>query len=140
MNIIGIDSGCTLVKIIEVDNKNRIINSEKIEKTSVENALNFFINKYKIDLKSIEKIVITGVGQEEITGNLLGIKTEKVDELTAIGIGGTYLAGKKNALIASIGTGTAIIKVEDGKVAHLGGTRFRWWNFYKSMQTTNRRK
>ena len=47
----------------------------------------------------------------------------KVNEFSAIGIGGTSLAGnERSALVVSLGTGTAIVSVTGDKIAHFSGT------------------
>lgn len=122
MNIIGIDIGSSLIKIIEVNEKSQIINSNILEKCDIKEVLNDFIKHNNIDVKEVSKIVLTGIGADKINEDLLGIKTIKVDELTAIGMGGTILTDKNDKIIISIGTGTAFIKHEDGKFTHIGGT------------------
>lgn len=122
MNIIGIDSGSSIVKIIELDKNKKIKHSMMLEKTPVVTALDEFIKKEKIDIKTIEKIVLTGIGKDEINENIYGIPTIKVDEFIAIGTGGLYLANQKEALVVSIGTGTAFVKAKNKKIKHIGGT------------------
>lgn len=122
MNTIGIDIGSSLIKIVEVDINNKIINSGIFEKERIENLLTFFIKQNNINISNIKKIVLTGIGADKINQNLLEIETIKVDELTAIGKGGVYLTGANNKIIISIGTGTAFIKYENGKFTHIGGT------------------
>jgi type II pantothenate kinase len=45
-----------------------------------------------------------------------------VDEIQAIGVGGMFLSGKENIVIANLGTGTAIIEAKPGEITHLGGS------------------
>ena len=54
--------------------------------------------------------------------SLFGLPVTKVNEFDAIGIGGTSLAGKENALVVSLGTGTAIVSVTGDKITHVSGT------------------
>ena len=49
-----------------------------------------------------------------------------IDEFKAIGLGGLTASNKQNAIIASIGTGTAFIKANNNEIKHLGGSR-SWW-------------
>jgi type II pantothenate kinase len=42
--------------------------------------------------------------------------------MTAIGVGGTTLAGKDDALVVSMGTGTAAVSVKGGEIRHVAGT------------------
>jgi len=122
MSIIGIDSGSSIVKIIEIDNNKKIKHSIMLEKTPVKDALDKFINSNKIDIKIIEKIVLTGIGKDEIDEDIYEIPTVKIDEFIAIGTGGLYLTKKKEALVVSIGTGTAFVKAKNRKFKHIGGT------------------
>ena len=121
MNIIGIDIGTSTTKIIEVDSYDNIINKDIVETKAIEKKLDEFINKNKINKENIEKIILTGVGTSKIN-EIEKFKTYKVDEFVSIGTGGTFLTKKKNAIVASIGTGTAFVKVEDEKITHEGGS------------------
>ena len=55
-------------------------------------------------------IMMTGVGRTYISQDLLGIKTEKVDEMIAVGAGGLYLSGEDEAVVVSMGTGTSLVR------------------------------
>lgn len=118
MSIISIDIGTSTIKIIEYKDK-KIINKEIYSNNSPENALKEFIDKYNI--KDIEYIVSTGIGAYKLKydGNT---PIKKVTEFNAIAEGGLYLSNKKEALIVSIGTGTALIRVDENSIKHLGGT------------------
>ncbi len=122
MNIIGIDAGSSYVKIIEIDEQKNIINKLMLEKKSVKESLQIFIEKKNIDKKNIYNIILTGVGENEILDNIDGIPVTKVDEFVAIGTGGLYLANKEEALVVSIGTGTAFVNAKKNEFTHLGGT------------------
>jgi len=122
MNIIGVDSGSSAVKIIEVDIQGKILHKIILNKMPVLQAIEIFINKEKIDKNNIEKFVLTGVGKDEIECAIYNITTIKVDEFTAIGLGGLYLTEQKSALVVSIGTGTAFVNARGKKIEHIGGT------------------
>ena len=122
MNIIGIDSGSSAVKIVEEDTNGKIIKKLMLNKMPVKQAIEIFINKEKIKKKEVGKIVLTGVGKDEIEEDLYGIPTIKVDEFVAIGTGGLKLANKKSGLIVSIGTGTAFVNAKGKNFKHIGGT------------------
>lgn len=118
-SIIGIDAGSSTIKLIEY--KNDIIENKMIsENKNYETIIEEFINKNNI--KKIEKIVITGINANKINLLKYDVPIIKVKEFDAIGIGGLYLAKKEKAIIASVGTGTAIIKAEKSVFKHLGGT------------------
>lgn len=131
MNIIGIDIGTTLVKIIETNENLEILNKMTIDKTYTKNCLDIFIEKFNIDIKNIGKLVLTGIGANKTNLDTKSIPKIMVDEIEAIAIGGTMLSGKENALIVSVGTGTAFVKVRKKEYIHLGGTGIGGGSFIK---------
>ena len=64
----------------------------------------------------------TGAGSRALDDKLFGRPVVKVNEFTAIGVGGTSLAGKERALVVSLGTGTAIVSVNQAEIRHVSGT------------------
>jgi type II pantothenate kinase len=123
--IIGIDIGSTTTKVAAINLNNDIIKikTKAIDAiTSATGAFGKLIMENHFKLKDIEKINITGAGASKITDNLFGIKTNKINEMIAIGIGGKYLSKKDQIIISNIGTGTAIIEVNGNIITHLGGT------------------
>ncbi|MEJ6951644.1 type II pantothenate kinase [Natronospora cellulosivora (SeqCode)] len=123
--ILGIDIGGTTTDIVGFKNK-EIIGNLTVKASdplaSAAGALGKFVNVYGIDLGKIDKIAITGVGSSYVESNLFGLETIKVNEFKAIGLGGAYLSKLDKAIVVSMGTGTAIVKVDRGEVRHLGGT------------------
>ena len=120
MSIIGIDLGTTTTKIIEYDN-NEIINKSIFEGKNYEDYLNSFIAKNNII--EIDKIVLTGISAKKIDLSKYNVPIRIVEEFIAIGTGGLYSSKKEKAIIASVGTGTALIRAEKEKeFRHLGGT------------------
>lgn len=122
MNIIGIDSGSSAVKIVEMNQNGEIIHKLILNKISVIKAIEIFINKENIDINKISKIVLTGVGKDEIEDDIYNIPVVKVDEFVSIGTGGLYLAKKRSGLVVSIGTGTAFVSAKGKNFKHVGGT------------------
>jgi type II pantothenate kinase len=123
--IIGIDIGSTTTKAVSIES-GRLIKKIKTKAedpvTSAAGALGKMIVENEIKMTDIQKIMITGAGAAKINQDLFGIPTEKIDEISAIGIGGMFLSGKDNIIIANIGTGTAIIEAKRDKISHLGGS------------------
>ena len=118
MSILGVDIGSSTTKIIEYKDekiKNKIILREDFSKEKLDN----FILENNID---VEKIVFTGIGASKINKEFFSVPVNFIDEFVAIAKGGLYLAGKEDALVASVGTGTAFIQVNPKGVKHLGGT------------------
>ena len=123
--IIGIDIGSTTTKAVSFE-EGKVVKKIKTRAddaiTSATGAFGKMMLENGIKMSEVEQIKITGVGATKIKGELFGIATEKVDEITAIGTGGMFLSGKDNIVIVNIGTGTAIIEAHKDKIIHLGGS------------------
>lgn len=118
-SIIGVDIGSSTTKIVEFKNE-KIISKKILRKKYDKKELEKFCEINNI--KNIEKIVFTGIGADKINQNDYTLPIEKVEEFTAIATGGLYLSQKTNAIIVSVGTGTAVIEAQSGNIKHLGGT------------------
>jgi len=123
--IIGIDIGSTTTKAVSVE-EGRVVKRIKTKAedavTSATGALGKMILENDIKMPDIKRIMITGAGATKLEGELFGIPTKKVSEISAIGTGGMFLSGQDNIVIVSIGTGTAIIEAQKDKIIHLGGS------------------
>jgi type II pantothenate kinase len=126
--IIGIDIGSTTTKAVALDSGSAGGILKKIKTraadalTSATGAFGKMLIENDIGIGDIKRIMITGAGASKIKNNLFGIPTERVDEITSIGIGGMFLSGKDHIIIANIGTGTAIIDAGKDAISHLGGS------------------
>lgn len=124
--IIGIDIGSSTTKIVELTSDKQLIGSLQLEAadgiTSAPGALDHYLQQYKVSIKDISAIVLTGVGASFLEEDLYGIPTYKVSELEAIGYGGLKLSGLDEALVVSMGTGTAFIRASKNGMIHIGGT------------------
>jgi len=122
---IGIDIGGSTTKIVGIRN-GKIIEPLTVEANdpvaSASGALGKFLSVNKLSLGEINKVIMTGVGASFITGDLLGLTVEKIEEFKALGYGGLFLSKLKKAIIVSMGTGTAFVKANEGCIQHLGGT------------------
>ncbi len=124
--IIGIDVGGSTTKIVGFKNGN-IISPTFVRAgdpvASVYGAFGKFTSENKISLPDVDRVMITGVGSTYIENDLYGIPATHVTEFECVGLGGLYLSGLDDAVIASLGTGTAIVHaVRDGRIAYMGGT------------------
>lgn len=131
--VIGIDVGGSTTKIVGIR-----YNGEKMELiepmlvratdaiTSVYGAFGKFTMQNNLELSDIDRVLMTGVGASFIDKPLYSLKCEKVSEFNAVGNGGIYLSGLDEAIVVSMGTGTAIMyaKNEGGNTVtkYLGGT------------------
>ncbi|MCL2619147.1 MAG: type II pantothenate kinase [Defluviitaleaceae bacterium] len=123
--IIGIDIGGSTTKIIGQDGgtlKKPLFVRATDPVASLFGAFGKFVDEHALELADIERIMVTGVGSSYITRPIYGLPTHKVDEFAAIGLGGLALSGLDNAIIVSMGTGTAIVRADKFSSAHIGGT------------------
>lgn len=124
--VIGIDVGGSTTKIVGYTLSGKRISMLKVEAadpiTSAYGALGKFVTENGLSLKDVAQIILTGVGSALFTKDIYGIPTSKVDEFLAIGLGGLELSGKKEALVVSMGTGTAFVRAGQKKIEHIGGS------------------
>jgi type II pantothenate kinase len=123
--IVGIDIGGSTTDAVAIKGKNvvRVISitaSDPI--AAATGALGKLITTLGCSLTDITTIVATGGGASPLDKTILGIPLKKIDEISAIGIGGRTLAGLKDALVVSMGTGTPFVSVRNGRITHFGGT------------------
>ncbi len=124
--IVGIDVGGSTTKIVAFDHDKKIVEpmfvTAEDQMTSIYGAFGKFTSANSIELKDVDRIMITGVGSTFIGNQLYGIECEHVSEFQAVGIGGQYLSGLKKALVVSMGTGTACVYANGKERTYIGGT------------------
>ena len=127
--IIGIDVGGSTTKIVgfsQNGDKRELIAPQFVRAndpiTATYGAFGKFTDENRISIKEIDKIMMTGVGSSFVKRDLYGLDCVKVPEFNAIGRGGLYISGLKNALVVSMGTGTAIVHATENDMRYLGGT------------------
>ena len=132
--IIGIDVGGTTTKIVGFQTENgrtpKLISPQFVRATdpltSIYGAFGKFTAENALELSDVDRILMTGAGATVITKPIYNLNCQPVPEFSSIGIGGLYLSGLDEAIVVSMGTGTALIyaKRENGKhkVEYLGGT------------------
>ena len=124
--ILGIDIGGSTTKIVGLQSGGSVIAMHRVSAqdpiTSLYGAMGNFLFTNGLELGDVSRIALTGVGASYVEGDIYGIATEKVEEFTAVGVGGLYLSGQERAVVVSMGTGTAFIWAEKGApVRHLCG-------------------
>ncbi len=123
--IIGIDIGGTTTDIVGLFN-GEIISPLTVKAddpvTSAAGALGKFMETKNISLEKVKLVAATGVGSGKIRDNLFGIPVKIVDEFHAIGTAGLFLSGLKEAVVVSMGTGTAVVTVKNNEIIHWGGS------------------
>ena len=123
--VIGIDIGSTTTKSVAVypDSSYETQITRAFDPvTSATGALGKILMQNNLEIGAVKNIVLTGVGASGIEGNLFGIPTSKIEEMDALGLGGMYLSGKTDVVIANLGTGTALVEAHEGRISHIGGT------------------
>ena len=123
--VLGIDVGGSTTKVIGMRNK-EVIGMLQVRAadqiTSLFGAIGNFLRKYNAKLSDVSYIALTGVGASFIEEPIYGIETHKVDEFRAIGYGALHLTGLKEAIVVSMGTGTAFVRAGADGITHVGGS------------------
>ena len=95
--------------------------------TSIYGALGRYTSENGLALSDIRRVMTTGVGSSYLSGPIYNLECKSVPEFSGVGLGGLYLSGLNEAIIVSMGTGTALVhakRAPDGTTAidYLGGT------------------
>ena len=125
--IIGIDVGGSTTKIVGFDGDKRLIAPMTVRATdpitSIYGAFGKFTAANCLPLTDIKKVAVTGAGSSYIAEPIYGLPCETVPEFASVGRGGLYLSCIEEAIVVSMGTGTAFIHaVRGGEIKPLGGT------------------
>lgn len=132
--VLGIDVGGSTTKIVGFRHDGA--SSELMEPlfvratdpiTSIYGALGRFTSENHLALSDIRRVMMTGVGSSHMEGGIYDLECHVVPEFSGVGLGGLYLSGLDDAIIVSMGTGTAIVhakREDDGRtnINYLGGT------------------
>ena len=132
--VLGIDVGGSTTKIVgfrEEDGKRILIEPQCVRATdpltSIYGAFGKFTMQNGLALSDIERVMMTGAGSAFANKPLYeGLDCRSVPEFTSVGLGGLYLSGLDEAVVVSMGTGTALVhakKTATGTdISYLGGT------------------
>ena len=133
--VLGIDVGGSTTKIVGFRNEpngQRTLMPPLFVRatdpiTSIYGALGRFTTENRLSLSDIRRVMMTGVGSSHMEGGIYDLDCHVVPEFSGVGLGGLYLSGLDEAIIVSMGTGTAIVHAkrdEGGKTSihYLGGT------------------
>jgi len=128
--IIGIDVGGSTTKIVGLRKGAAgisLIDPQFVRAndpiTATYGAFGKFTDENELKISDIDRIMITGVGASHVKHSLYGLECSRVPEFDSIGRGGLYLSGLDEAIVVSMGTGTAIVHARsDGTTRYLGGT------------------
>lgn len=133
--VLGIDVGGSTTKIVgfrlEADGERTLMPPLFVRATdpitSIYGALGRYTTENHLELADIRRIMTTGVGSSYLSGPIYSCECRSVPEFSGVGLGGLYLSGLDEAIIVSMGTGTAIVhaqRKDNGATAidYLGGT------------------
>ena len=131
--IVGIDIGGSTTKIVgfQLDGKHHKLVEPLFVRatdalTSAYGAFGKFTVQNDLSLSDIACVLMTGVGSSFIDKPLYSLPCRKVSEFQCVGLGGLYLSGLDEAIVVSMGTGTALIhavRTKEGTLTeYLGGT------------------
>ena len=132
--VIGIDVGGTTTKIVgfreNEKGKKELIAPQFVRATdpltSIYGAFGKFTSENGLELGDIDRILMTGAGSSRIKNGIYNLPCVSVPEFTSSGRGGLYLSGLEEAIVVSMGTGTALNhakRVGDKcEIKYLGGT------------------
>lgn len=128
---IGIDVGGSTTKIVgfrhEADGTRSLIAPLFVRATdpltSAYGAFGKFTALSHLGLADIRRVMVTGVGAGALGDSLYDLPCTRVEEFLSIGRGGLYLSRLDEAIVVSMGTGTALVYARsDGTTEYLGGT------------------
>lgn len=132
--IIGIDIGGSTTKIVGFHRNNKeltLIEPQFVRAadpiTSIYGAFGRFTSQNDLELGDIDRVMMTGVGSSFVTKPLYALDCRPISEFSSVGLGGLYLSGLDEALVVSMGTGTAMIRAKrisetNATTDYLGGT------------------
>ncbi len=133
--VLGIDVGGSTTKIVgfrcRADGTRELMPPLFVRATdpitSIYGALGRYTAENQLELSDIRRVMTTGVGSSYLSGPIYSLDCCAVPEFSGVGLGGLYLSGLDDAIIVSMGTGTALVhakRMPDGSTAieYLGGT------------------
>jgi len=116
----GLDVGITTTDAVAGWDPQAIVSLPTREiRDSAETAIRSLLARAGIPAGRDVVIAVTGVGSRRLPPRLCGLDVRRVSEITAIGRGGIGLGGGTEALVASLGTGTAMVSVRTGEMRHV---------------------
>ncbi len=128
--VVGIDVGGSTTKIVGFAPGGKLLSPILVQATdpvtSIYGAFGKFTLENELALDEIDRIMMTGAGSRAVKSKIYNHECKTVSEFASTGIGGLYLSGLDEAIVVSLGTGTAIIhakRTPDGAITdYLGGT------------------
>ena len=132
--VLGIDVGGSTTKIVgfrEENGARTLIAPQCVRATdpltSIYGAFGKFTMQNGLAMTDIDRVLMTGAGSTFADRPLYeGLDCRIVPEFTSVGLGGLYLSNLDEAIVVSMGTGTALIHAKRNgtktDIKYLGGT------------------
>lgn len=114
--VVGVDLGASGTKIVLMRGTKLLKTTMKMPEETLEEAI------VRFNPEDAEAITVTGVGASALPDTLLGRKVVKVDEFASLYRGASVVGKRLNMIVASVGTGTAFVRVTPFGAWHLGGS------------------
>ncbi len=133
MLTLGLDIGGTTTDCVAMSDDGEVLSAVTVvadhPTAAAGGAVAKLLDELNLSPKDVFKLAVTGGGHMFIRDSFLGMNVIKVDEITAIGLGGFTLLrliglAQEEAFIVNVGTGTAMVSVREGgaRIRHCGGT------------------
>jgi len=123
--VLGIDVGGSTTKVVGLAD-GKMVGTLQVRAadqiTSLFGAVGNFLRKIGAKLGDVSSIALTVVGASFIDEPIFGIETRKVNEFLAIGHGALRLSGLEEAIVVSMGTGTAFVRAGRDGISRIGGS------------------
>jgi type II pantothenate kinase len=123
--ILGVDIGTSSTKLAALRPDGTVAFTLRVQADSqhLRDALDRFLSDNDLTVENVARICLTGVGASYIEEDIWDCPTDRVDEFAASSAGALALSGREKAVVATMGTGTAFLWAEKGKVPqHLCGS------------------
>ena len=120
--ILGIDAGTSAVKLAVLDEGNICSTYYQPNQGDTTLTLQLALEASGIHTLPITHVAVTGLNGSRCGAEHLNLPWCTVSELDAIGCAGSFLSGKREALVVNMGTGTTFVLAQNGSYTHLGGT------------------
>jgi len=123
--VLGIDVGGSTTKVVglrdgELIGMLQVRAADQI--TSLYGAIGNFLRAQGIKLGDVTSIALTGVGATFISEPIYDLETRRINEFLAIGKGALLMTGLEEAIVVSMGTGTAFVRAGKDEISHIGGS------------------
>ena len=123
--LLSLDLGCSTAKIVLLNDQGErtdAVQTGLCESEEYERVIQTLLSKNHLSASNISRMILTGAGAERLEECLPEIPRSRVSEFEAIGLGGLIMSNLEEAMVMSIGTGTAFVRASTAQRSHVGGS------------------